>query len=1113
MNGNLPKAFAVVAVLVISVAGAGLVSGASMSGTPAEAAAQEFEVTVYADQDTFVHQDNNTQNYGSSSVISVGKNGTANLDIMLKFDLSTLPPDAVVESATLELFMVFNRAARAQSEVASCDIFPYVNLGPWQEMSVTWDNAPNYGYNWDPASSDPATVSSWQWDVTNSVDDWMRGVTTNYGFRLRGDRETLCFEDFQSREYGSASARPRLIVTYELCEAVTEVDITGPFTATTSTAVDLAAVVRPAAATEPVSYVWAPEPRSGQGTEDARYVWEEAGQHTIVVTATNCGGTATDTHVVGVNAVRLLDVPADIHRRAAQHLEEVRGTEAAPGWALAELGSVVRPLYRPDIEGVAYWEFPVVSHGLGRGFIVLSAGEHDYPIAHWASSGQPVTVRLEQQAADIGETAVRFYKMDALAYAAENENGKRVATLGTQPLKISGMDPAWLDDPPEITMAQWTPNLALPDDSLADQITGTYVISGPTPPPSLEFSGWESWEAMKEGYTESYGILAEVTRRKASGLWEAESAIGTYGYPLFNGQTDALPLLWQGPTISLQGAGAEDVGTEVITRGGLPPLLNITVLDSKPGEAVRLRANIDYENGVTEELTFVILEPYRIYLPLVTRGFDPRMPPGTATERVGTQGVAQIEAGPWSYYYAGTDQDQCWYRHIPKGESPNTSSCTSGCGATGLAMLFCWIDNQAEPQESNDYWFGRWGLYRREPQGFDLVAPKTWGDSRVKDMVWEIRDEIDTWCWDEDSAPTEPWNMGGVKDYVSGRSGIDFENWYNSVGYPEDRLMEKARDRIVTSDPGKATPVLIGTGWLAHYPLAYGYRSRVHKYCVIPGWGWTCWTERERQFLVNQGWAQGYGEWIPADTWYAGRAIPLTPEHDDVGLYRPSSREWFFDYDHTGWTHEKLDYWGGWDKLPIVGDFDGDNVLDDIGVYDPADRSWSFNNDHTRSTSEFIPAWGFANSRPVAIDVDRDGFVDDIGIYRGWNTRWYFSKDCDPNSYILIESLFGEPGDLPVTGDFDRDGFVDDTCLYRPSTGMWYYSGWEGTSGPWGLPGDLPIAGDFDDDGFLDDVGVYRPSTGMWSYDYSHDGDTDATSGPWGWPGDQPIAGDFETGM
>ena len=1078
---------------------------------------QSSKMTFTVQQDVYVDEGHPDTNQDGSSYVWVGRTDTGDEQrALVEFDVSALPDDVEVVSATLELAQGRLSAQAIDAPRQTYRIWTDAVLGPWDETTVTWSTQPRAANKGDPPSDVEWTTGWHRWDVTNIVETWVSSPAANHGILLRGDGVTEGGRQFFALPSDDAA---RLTVSYQRCEAVTRVDILGPFTATTSSAVDLTAEVRPAAATEPVAYRWAPEPRSGQGTEDARYAWDEAGQHTIVVTATNCGGTVTDTHVVGVNAVRLLDVPADIHRRAAQHLEETRGTEAAPGWALAELGSLVHPLYRPDIEGVAYWEFPVVAHGMARGYIVLSAGEHDYPIAHWASSGQPLTWELEQEAADSGEVAVRFYKLDTLAYAAENENGQRVATIGAQPFKISGMDPAWLDDPPDITEAQWTPNLALPDDSNADQITGTFVISGPTPPPSLTFSGWDSWQAMKAGFSESYGILAEVTRRNASDLWTAESALATYGYPLFKGEIYAVPLLWQGPTVSLYGDGAENVETNVVTRSGLPPLLTIEALDSEPGEAIRLRATIEYDNGATERVAFVIIEPYRTHLPLVARRFEPRMPAVAAAESIGTQDVARIEAGPWSYHYAGTDADQCWYRQIPGGESPNISNCASGCGATGLAMLFGWIDNQAEPGENNDYWLGRWGLYRREPQGFDLVAPKTWGDSRVKDMVWEIRNEIDTWCaknWDPtglsgENGPTNPWDMGGVRNYVRGRSGIAYKNWYNVLGISEDRLMEKARDSIRTDDPEKATPALIGTGWLEHYPLAYGFRSRRHTYCVVPGWGWTCWKEYEREFLVNQGGAQGHGEWVSADIWYAGRAIPLKPEHNDVGVYRPSTREWYFDHDHSGNTDEKLHHFGGWDKLPIVGDFDRDNVLDDIGVYDPADRSWHFSADHTGTISEYIEAWGRWDSRPVAIDFDRDGFVDDIGLYWGSEGKWLFSTDRDP-VYIWLDVLVGQPGDLPVTGDFDRDGFADDIAYYRPSTGMWIYTGGEGNSGPWGLPGDLPVAGDFDDDGYLDDVGVYRPSTGMWYYDYSHDGDTDATSGPWGLPGDQPIAGDFETG-
>jgi hypothetical protein len=68
----------------------------------------------------------------------------------------------------------------------------------------------------------------------------------------------------------------------------------------------------------------------------------------------------------------------------------------------------------------------------------------------------------------------------------------------------------------------------------------------------------------------------------------------------------------------------------------------------------------------------------------------------------------------------------------------------------------------------------------------------------------------------------------------------------------------------------RKVPAIIGTGWLKHYPLAYGYRwrSRTVKKCFI-----LCWTETEyqRNFYVNQGWIGSGNGWIGSGTWFAGQ--------------------------------------------------------------------------------------------------------------------------------------------------------------------------------------------------------------------------------------------------
>src|SRR4029077_8230229 len=65
-------------------------------------------------------------------------------------------------------------------------------------------------------------------------------------------------------------------------------------------------------------------------------------------------------------------IPTPIRRKAAQHLESIRGTPMAPNAANARLADEVWPIYRPDLEEVAYYEFGV-ELGTGPRRLVTSA--------------------------------------------------------------------------------------------------------------------------------------------------------------------------------------------------------------------------------------------------------------------------------------------------------------------------------------------------------------------------------------------------------------------------------------------------------------------------------------------------------------------------------------------------------------------------------------------------------------------------------------------------------------------------------------------------------------------------------------------------------------------
>ncbi len=599
------------------------------------------------------------------------------------------------------------------------------------------------------------------------------------------------------------------------------------------------------------------------------------GLHTITLCAGSPCSTQSASTPFRVD-VRLSDVSVDIRRRALQFLEEMRTGPMAPGWDQAVLSPVVRPLYRPDLKDPAYYEL-IVQPRLGAqaarpaaviprlGFMILSLGTHDSPIAHWNYTGNSPTQELELDAARNQQPLIaKFYKLDTLAYAGEDSKGNRVAYLGSELTKISGQDPAWLDQPLTLSQQNWTPDQQTANDSNTSQISGTLTTTGPKPPAALQLSGWQSWSELKNGYAQSYAVELESQRRLASTDWQVENRARQIGEALRKGHTYTYALLSSDvPTITLSGTGVPMVQTAVLTRTGLPALFKITVVNSIPLQNLPLNADVRYSDGTTETMKFVVIEPAStyIYLPLVGRGAQ-----GQELQSASPQLRVQGDWGPWTYYWAGTGADQRLYSQIASGTAPNTSGCWSGCGATAWAMLFGWADKQAA--SGNSYWAPRFGLYRQNGgYGADAVAPATM-DAGVSAMTWEIRNRIGTFCA-FGSGATPPWSMGGASGYLAGRTGTRLDTHYDVFGIHEDRLREYARDSI----RDRGTPAIIGTGWLTHYPLAYGYawRSRETQACFICPWTTT---EYSRWFYVNQGWGGSGNGWVSAGTWFAGEIYP-----------------------------------------------------------------------------------------------------------------------------------------------------------------------------------------------------------------------------------------------
>ncbi|MBN1417685.1 MAG: DNRLRE domain-containing protein [Planctomycetes bacterium] len=126
----------------------------------------------------------------------------------------SLPPGAVLESATLELEQV-TYGSSSESET----VLVHRITADWDETLVTWNN---FGGSYDPAvvgsfAADGA-LKRRSVDVTSLVADWLSGAQPNYGFLLRQESidltQNLKYSEYASSE--SALPRPSLTICYSL---------------------------------------------------------------------------------------------------------------------------------------------------------------------------------------------------------------------------------------------------------------------------------------------------------------------------------------------------------------------------------------------------------------------------------------------------------------------------------------------------------------------------------------------------------------------------------------------------------------------------------------------------------------------------------------------------------------------------------------------------------------------------------------------------------------------------------------------------------------------------------------------------------------------------------
>jgi len=170
-------------------------------------------LTLYADTDATTKSWQPDANFGADTMLQIrydNVEGPVAAFSLIHFDVSSIPADAVIDSAVMELYL-WNAAGADPVWIGLYDVY-----AGWDESTVTWNTRPPgqtggfiYGVNVD------STPGYKAWTVTGWVTYWRSNP--NYGLELRGPIAGA--PSYYDRSFGSKDGRvnlPRLVVTYHL---------------------------------------------------------------------------------------------------------------------------------------------------------------------------------------------------------------------------------------------------------------------------------------------------------------------------------------------------------------------------------------------------------------------------------------------------------------------------------------------------------------------------------------------------------------------------------------------------------------------------------------------------------------------------------------------------------------------------------------------------------------------------------------------------------------------------------------------------------------------------------------------------------------------------------
>lgn len=188
------------------------------------------QVSLTATATTRIEDVNPTTNYNANAYIQVGEwnGGSAKDRALVKFDLSSIPSDATITSATLRLY---DEAQNYSSNTRTMSV--YRVLRAWVANQATW-NVYSTGNSWGTAGcsntttdrensaigsvSAPATEVLGYTDITLTASA-IQGMITGGGFTNNGFLIQMATETDDMHQYSDetvSNQQPLLVVDYDV---------------------------------------------------------------------------------------------------------------------------------------------------------------------------------------------------------------------------------------------------------------------------------------------------------------------------------------------------------------------------------------------------------------------------------------------------------------------------------------------------------------------------------------------------------------------------------------------------------------------------------------------------------------------------------------------------------------------------------------------------------------------------------------------------------------------------------------------------------------------------------------------------------------------------------